>query len=78
MAKFYKRRKENYPELYCVVHIASQTTSLYSEITPLSEKIGIDRVTVYRRFTKYGDTWTKNGYLVYRITDINLKSRRGK
>jgi len=78
MAKYFKRRKENYPELYIVIHNSTNQTSIYSEITPLSEKIGLDRSTIYRKFTKFGDVWSKNGYTVYRTTDINLKSRRGK
>lgn len=75
---YYKKRKQNYTELYIVIDIKTDSTSIYSEITPLSEKIGVDRSTIYRKFKKDGDIWTKNGYKVYRTFDINIKSRRGK
>lgn len=74
----YKTRKEKCTELYIVIDIKTQDSSIYKEITPLSEKVGLDRSTIYRKFKKEGDVWIKNGYKVYRTTDINLKSRRGK
>jgi DNA-binding phage protein len=74
----YKNRKEKHTQLYIVIEISTDTASIYKEITPLSEKIGVNRVTIYRKFSNQGDVWVKNGYKVYKVTDINIKSRRGK
>lgn len=74
----FKTRKEKYNILYVVIEIATNIVDIYKEITPLSEKIGLDRSTIYRKFDKEGDNWIKKGYQVYRTSNIHLKSRRGK
>ena len=74
----YKRRKENCKTLYIVIEEATNTSYIYKEITPLSERIGINRSTIYRKFSKEGDIWIKNGYKVYKTTNIFIKSRREK
>jgi len=74
----FKIRKEKHKILYVVIQETTQEVYIYKEITPLSEKIGIDRSTIYRKFKIEGETWTKNGFKVYKTTNIHLKSRRGK
>jgi len=74
----FKSRKEKHNLLYVVIHIESKEVFIYKEITPLSEKIGVDRSTIYRLFTKNGDNWIKNGFEVYKTINIHIKSRRGK
>jgi len=44
----------------------------------LSELIGVDRSTIYRKFKKEGNIWSKNNFKVQLTTNIFLKSRRGK
>ena len=73
----FKPRKQIYSVLYIVIEETTNTTYIYKEITPLSELIGIDRTTIYRKFKKEGDCWSKNGYKVLKCFNINLKSRRG-
>lgn len=74
----FKKRKEKYVCLYVVTNETINETYIYKEITPLSEKIGVDRSTIYRKFKKEGDMWIKNGFKVIKTLNINLKSRRGK
>lgn len=74
----FKPRKQNYSVLYIVIEETTNTTYIYKEITPLSELIGIDRATIYRKFEREGDFWSKNGFKVLKCFNINLKSRRGK
>ena len=73
-----KNRKEKYTILYILIEIETDTTYIYKEVTPLAEKIGLNRATIYRKFEKIGDVWDKNGYKVYKTTNIYIKSRRGK
>ena len=73
----FKPRKQIYSVLYIVIEETTNTTYIYKEITPLSELIGIDRATIYRKFEREGDNWIKNGYKVLKCFNINLKSRRG-
>ena len=73
----FNKRKQEYTILYIVIEEATNTTYIYKEITPLSELIGIDRATIYRKFKKDGNHWRKNGYLILKCFNINLKSRRG-
>lgn len=74
----YKQRKERYDILYIVIEEGTNNSYIYREITPLSERIGVDRATIYRKFKKEGDVWSKNGYKVYKTSNIYIKSRRGK
>jgi len=74
----FKKRKEKYNFLYVVLEESTNEVHIYKEITPLSEKINIDRSTIYRKFKKDGNTWFKNGYIVFKTSNIYLKSRRGK
>ncbi len=74
----FKPRKENHKLLYIVIKEGTNESFIYKEITPLSELISVDRSTIYRKFNKEGNVWSKNGYKVYRTTNIHIKSRRGK
>lgn len=74
----YKPRKEKHNLLYVVIHLESKEAFIYKEITPLSEKLNLDRSTIYRKFDKEGDNWIKNGFQVYKTSNIFIKSRRGK
>ena len=73
----FKRRKQVYNILYIVIEEATNKAHLYKEITPLAEKIGVARSTIYNKFKKEGNFWVKNGFKVYQTNEINLKSRRG-
>lgn len=73
-----KSRKKEISLLYIVIKDSTKEAFVYKEITPLSEKIGVDRATIYRKFKKDPVSWSKNGYTVYKSYDNNLKSRRGK
>lgn len=74
----YKTRKEKYNLLYVVTNLSTNDVYIYKEITPLSELIGVDRSTIYRKFKKEGNIWSKNNFKVQLTTNIFLKSRRGK
>lgn len=74
----FKKRKEKYTYLYVVIDQTTNEVYIYKETTPLSEKIGVDRSTIYRKFKKEGFMWVKNGFKVIKTFNINLKSRRGK
>jgi DNA-binding phage protein len=74
----FKKRKENYNCLYVVIQETTNEVYIYKEVTPLSEKIGVDRSTIYRKFKLEGNLWSKNGYKVIKTFNIYLKSRRGK
>lgn len=73
----FKKRKQEYLVIYIAIQQETKLTYIIKEVTPLSELIGIDRATIYRKFKKEGDFWVKNGYEVYKCININLKSRRG-
>ena len=74
----FKKRKEKYNCLYVVIQETTNEVYIYKEITPLSEKIGVDRSTIYRKFKIEGNFWSKNGFKVVKTFNIYLKSRRGK
>ena len=78
VAMKFKKRKENHTILYVVIQESTKEVSIYKEITPLSEKIGVDRSTIYRKFKDFPESWSKNGFTVYKTTNIFIKSRRGK
>ena len=73
----FKKRKEKYDCLYVVINETTNEVYIYKEITPLSEKINVDRSTIYRKFKKEGNQWVKNGFKVIKTFNIYLKSRRG-
>ena len=70
-------RKSKLYYLYVIIKESTNEVFVEREITSLSELVGLDRSTIYRKFEKEGNSWTKNGYKVYKTTNFNIKSRRG-
>lgn len=63
--------------LYVIIKESTNEAFIEREVTSLSELIGVDRSTIYRKFEKEGNFWIKNGYKVYKTINFNIKSRRG-
>ena len=77
MLQMRRKKTKDCNILYLVIHNSTGKMSIYKEISPLADKIGVDRSTIYRNFKEDVYKWFKNGYEIHKITDVNIKTRRG-